>query len=265
MARIARALRRHFDRWDRPSQIAFSTAFFLLVLATLNLVFGPQQTRQLTLVGFFGLMIITQIIFMWANRGLVTPFTQAQRLYLAEDFEVACDILEAARLTDKVTVNELALLGNAYRQRNMLDESETVFRQALVMNPKHHFSLYGFGRTLLITGRYAEAASMFQQALKVGDSPVARLNLGEALFRNSQSDEARIPLEIALAEVTEPYQKLMAQYLLFQLKVGPGPQKSMLSEGLEYCQAQVRRYQHTAHGQALMSDVRTMEIMFEEA
>lgn len=265
MARIATALRRHFDRWDRPSLIAFVIALLLLCLAAFNLVFGPQGTRQPTLIGFFALMIVTQIIFMWANRGMVTPFTRAQRLYLAEDFEAVCAVLEELRASGKVTERELALLGNAYRQRNMLEQSEAVFRQALDMQPKHHFSLYGFGRTLLIAGRYTEAVECFQQVLEVEDSPVFRFSLGEALVRSERRDEAQMPLEAALLSLAEAHYRLMATHLLYALGVGPAPERGLLDEGLSYWQAQADRYQHTAYGQALADDVHAMQIMLEEA
>lgn len=265
MARIVRALRRHFERWDRPSRIAFSIAVLLLFLAALNLVFGPQETRQPTLLGFFGLMIITQVIFMWANRGMVTPFTRAQRLYLSEDFEAVCTILEELHAAGKASERELALLGNAYRQRGMLQASEVVFRQALEIQPKHHFSLYGFGRTLLIAGRYSEAVQVFMQALEVEELAVARFSLGEALFRAGQHDEARAQLENALAGLSEPPYRLMTAYLLYELKGGPVPDKSMLDEGLVFWQAQMERYPHTAYGRALSGDVLAMQIMLEEA
>lgn len=169
--------------WERPARLAFLLALLLLALAALALAFGPDELRGPGLVGFFGLVIVAQVIFMWANRGMVMPYTRAQRLYMAEDFEGACALLEKSRQAGKADVRALTLLGNAYRQRNLLHESETVLREALALGPNHYFPLYGFGRTLLVQGRYAEATELFRQALDAGAPDPIRVDAAEAFYR----------------------------------------------------------------------------------
>lgn len=263
--RPGRLFWREFRNWDRASQMAFGIALLLLILAAVTLAVGPETVSQPALIGFVGLVIAAQAIFMWANRGMVTAYTQAQRLYLAGDFEAACALLENGRAAGKANFRALTLLGNAYRQRSLLDESETVLREALALQPDHHFSLYGFGRTLLIQGRYAEAAQVFQQALAVGAPPVAQLDAADACYRNGQLDEARRLVEAILPAALEPHQHLLRQFLLYRLAAIQAPEPAIVSAGLVYWQAQVERYRQTPYGRALADDVRMMQAIVEEA
>ena len=202
---------------------------------------------------------------MWANRGMVTTYTQAQRLYLAEDFAGACALLESLRETGKADSQALTLLGNAYRQRAMLDDSETRLREALTLQPDFHFSLYGFGRTLLIQGRYAEAAQAIEKALVLGALPVVRLDAGEARYRLGHFEEAIRLLEAGIAPELEAYRRLMGHYLLYRMGQVVAPDAALVAAGLPYWQAQAERYRFTAYGRDLMEDIRAMQALNEEA
>ncbi|MBL8162756.1 MAG: hypothetical protein JNJ61_12280, partial [Anaerolineae bacterium] len=183
MGRLTARLIAGFRAWERPAQIAFIIAVVLLLVALVVLRAGPPELRQPALIGFFGLFFGAQIIFMWANRTMVTPYTQAQRRYLAEDFDSARAILEKLHQSGKADVSSLTLLANTYRQLGMLDQSEEVVKRALEIRSFDHFPLYGFGRTLLVKGEYAEASARFQEALEAGAPPIVEFDLGEALFR----------------------------------------------------------------------------------
>src|SRR5690242_19779871 len=112
MGRLAAYIIQRFRTWDAPSRFALLIALGLLFVILLMLAFGPPNLRQPSLIGFIGLMIAIQLIFMWGNRGMVTPFTQAQRFYLAEDFESARQVLENLNLNGKPDAQSLTLLGN---------------------------------------------------------------------------------------------------------------------------------------------------------
>ena len=138
--------------------------------STLGLAFGPPDLRRPALIGFFGLVvIIAQVIFMWANRNMVMPYTRAQRLYLAEDFEAACHLLEelrARRWQGRCACADACSampIGSAICYR----KAKPFYARRWRLQPNHYFSRYGFGRTLLVQGRYAEAVEVSQQTLDV--------------------------------------------------------------------------------------------------
>lgn len=253
-----------FRHWERTAQAAFGLALTLLIVCALVAGWGPSQLRTPALIGGFGLVVSAQLIFMWANRGMVTPYTQAQQRYLAEDFEGACMILERQRETGRADVRTLTLLGNAYRQRGLLDESAVVLLEALNIQPNHHFPLYGFGRTLLIQGLYEESAGMIEKALAAGAPAVVRLDAGEAYFRCGQHGEAARLIKSALPQTDEPHRRLMGQYLLYRMGAEMPPEQAVIRAGLPYWQAHAERYQDTVYGQDLTADVRAMQMMDEK-
>lgn len=263
MGRITSYLIRSFRSWERSSQIAFLIALILMIVTFFVLVYGPLDLRQPSLIGFLGLLFGTQVIFMWANRGMVTPYTQAQRRYLAEDFEAARELLEALQSTGKADASALTLLANTYRQLGMLEESERVVKKAIEIRPFDHFSLYGFGRTLLVMGRYAEAAVAIKQALEAGAPPIVQLDLGESLYRLGQLDESRSALEIVRQIEQESFRALMTDYLLYRMGAGGQPPRSLIEAGLPYWRAIANRFSYTPYGQALAADVQDMQTLLE--
>ena len=265
MRQLPKMLWLRFSEWDRPSRIAFVLAVLLLLLVAVLLAFGPVGLRQPAFIGFIGLMFIAQLVFMWANRHMITPYTRAQRLYLDEDFSGACEILETVREAGKASVRDLTLLGNAYRQRNMLDESGAALREALALNPNHYFPLYGFGRTLLIQGHYEDAATALQQSLDAGAPQGVQLDLGEALYRSGQGHEALAVLKAVMPQLDEPHRVLMGWYLLNCLGEEHPVEKPGLVSGLVYWQAHAERYDQSPYGRTLLGDVQKMQVMLEEA
>jgi len=259
-ARILNMLR----AWDRTSRAALLLAIVLLLVDLFFIAFGPVSARTPAMIGLFGLVIAIQIIILWANRGMVTPYTRAQRHFLAENFESAREILEDLRAKDKADVRALTLLGNTYRQLGALTESEAVLREALAIQPNHHFPLYGFGRTLLVQGNYAEAAEVIRQSLSVGAPQIVQLDAGEALYRAGDREAAREMLEAALPSSDEPQRRLMAEYLLYKLGVGDVPAVTLLEEGLPYWEAHAERYDQTIYGQNLADDIRAMQAFMRE-
>jgi tetratricopeptide (TPR) repeat protein len=264
MGRFTASLIGMFRAWDRSTKLGFLLALFLIVLSFLGLRFGDETIRQPALVGLIGSVIIAQILFMWGNRHLVTPYTQAQRSYLAEDFQQARDILERLHETGKADSNSLTLLANTYRQLGDLDKSEEIVRKAIAMRPSDHFPLYGFGRTLLVKGAYAQAAEAFRQAVEAGAPSIAQLDLAEALFRDGNSEAAGQALRSAPRDSLEPFRVLLVDYLRYRLGSGEPPTAAVLREGLVYWQETAKRFSHTPYGQSLAGDVSDMQALLED-
>ena len=257
---LGRRLWRDFPSWERSTRITFLLALVLLALAAVVILFGPTETRLGALVGAVGLLIVLQITVLWGNRGMVTPFTQAQRRYLAEDFEGALAILEPMNETGKADVRALTLLGNTYRQLGRLDESHRVLYEALNKAPNHHFPMYGFGRTLLSGGNYAEAAEILQRSLDAGAPAAVSVDLAEALYRAGLQEKALAALnkvdEHTLAG--EMPRLLMSQYLRYRLDAGDFPDKAVLRSGMPYWEATAARFEQTPYGADLTQDIRHM-------
>lgn len=262
LLRLLQNFRRDFRIWDRPSQSAFVIALALTLLFAAAFFVVPAQGRQTWLIGLGGMLLVTQLIVLWGNRGLVAAYTQAQRRFIAGDYEAARTLLEKMRTENQADVRALTLLGNAYRQLGKLDESENVLRAALDKESLHPFPLYGFGRTLLAKGAYAEAAETLKQALHAG-TIIAQFDLAEAHYRQQQYDEARRLLEAVRPTLREPFRVLMAAYLLYQMGAGAAPSSAMLREGLPYWQDSAQRFQTTPYGAALAQDISQMHSLME--
>lgn len=260
MGRVTAYILRTFFSWERSARVAFLMAIALLILSLLILQFGPESVRQSALIGFFGLLFGSQIIFMWANRNMVTPYTLAQRQYLAENFEAARDILEKAVAAEKVDANMLTLLANTYRQLGRLDESEEVVKKAIAIRPNDHFPRYGFGRTLLTKGEYAAAVEEIQRALEAGAPPIVNIDLGEALFRKGDFPAAQKALE--QVHSNEPQRALLRAHLLYRMG-GSAPEAELVREGLPYWQEVARRFQMTPYGAAVAEDLQIMQAILE--
>jgi tetratricopeptide (TPR) repeat protein len=257
---LARRLKHDFPTWERSAQTAFILALALLALAIGLGLWGPDEARLGALAGAVGLLVVLQLTVLWANRGMVTDLTQAQRLYLAEDFDAVRSLLEALRDQKKADMRALTLLGNTYRQLGRLEDSHRELYEALNKAPNHHFPMYGFGRTLLSEGNYAEAAETLRRSLELGAPTAVAVDLAEALYRAGQNAEAVEALQKVgtLALEQEPHRLLMAQYLLYRLGAGNRPANEVVSLGLPYWMAAAARFQQTQYGADLTQDIRHM-------
>ena len=253
---LLRRLRTDFGTWERSTRIAFILAVVLLIVALVIAFIAPPDARVPILVGAGALLIVLEATVLWGNRGMVSAFTRAQRLYVEGDLEGARDLLEAVRA--KADARALTLLGNTYRQLGQLSESEAVLSEAVDKAPKHYFPIYGFGRTLLSEGRYAEAAEAIRRALEMGAPPVVQVDLGEAYYRLNQSEDALAVLHAVGSDLDEPQRVLMVGYLLYRLGSAPPPAAELVLAGIPYWQAAAERFRETPYGAALALDVREM-------
>jgi hypothetical protein len=114
-----------------------------------------------------------------------------------------------------------------------------------------------------VKGLYPESADIFRQALGAGAPPIAHLDLGEALYRHGQNDEALAELTLADSMTSEPARELMKDYLLYRMGARGQPDLNLLSVGIPYWQDHSQRFRHTPYGEALAADVLHMRQWIE--
>lgn len=248
---VARSFIVGFRGWDTRSKIAFALAAILLVII---LILGgrlPVEYRSSVIIGVIGLLVVAQGIFLYANRNMVTHITQAQRLILDSRYGEAVALLESLGegLSDSQT---LTLLGSTYRMMGRVDDSRQILTKALQMSPKHHFTLYSFGRTLLASGHYAEAVDAFRRSLEHGAPAFARVDLAEAEYRMGD------PIELAWSAEYEPHVTLMARYLLWRAGQAEQPENVLVDAGLSYWEKTATRFAHTPYGADLQRDIEVL-------
>ncbi len=261
MFRTLRAILNEFPQWERPAQVGLITGAVLLVAMLAVGLIVPAQ-RQNALLATGGLLLTLQLIVLWANRGMVTDHTRAQRLYLQEDFEAARDLLERIPARER-SANAIALLGNTYRQLGMLPQSRAALHEALALAPDHHYPLYGFGRTLLVSGEFGDAARTIAQALEQGAPAIVKFDLAEAAYRAGDLAIARHALT-TLPASAEAHRNLMAHYLLYRLGEAEQPSSALVHAGLAYWQATAARFRDTPYGIVLAEDIHHMQAPAKE-
>ena len=255
---VARGFTAGFANWEMRSKLAFALAAILLVIVLIIGGSRPAENRSAVVIGVIGLLVTMQGIFLYANRNMVTPFTQAQRLILDARYEDAISILERA-ISENPDAPTLTLLGSAYRMAGRIGESRQILTKALQMSPKHHFSLYSFGRTLLASGLYAEAEDAFGRAIENGAPPFARIDLAEAAYRAGHS------FEVADAADNEPHVALMASYLKWRAGQGEPPQPALIKTGLPYWGKTAARFEHTPYGPDVERDLDALHNLLHQS
>lgn len=244
---VAREFAAGFRGWERRSKAAFAIAAALLAGILFVGSRLPATMQSSVVIAVVGLLVAMQAIFLYANRNMVTPFTKAQRLILNGYHEAAVELLEA---TDAAPdARTLALLGGAYRMLGRLEESRKTLTKALQISPDHHFALYSFGRTLLASGEYADAVSVFRRAIEHGAPAFAQVDLAEAEYRAGH-DVAPISLDWA-----EPHVALMARFIDWQARRGEPPPGTLVERGLPFWEATAQRFAHTRYGADLTRDI----------
>ncbi len=259
MIQILQRVLRDFRSWERSLRLTLGLAAALLALLTLVIAFGPLEVRLYACIGAFGLIGVMQISVMIAYRGMVTPLVRAQRHFMAGEFEAARDVLQAARQAGELDMRALTLLGNTLRQLGDIGGSRAILSEALHKSPDHHYPMYGYGRTLLVDGQYAEAAAMFARALAAGAPEATRLDLAEAYWRAGQHEQAHAALEQskALLPHVEAHRQVLAAYLTAMMQ-GKAPPPGD-PQGVAFWEASAVRFGHTPYGRDLVVDVRRMQ------
>ncbi len=255
-------LRRQLRTWDRASQVAFVIGTLLLIVFIALALTASPSDRPTFLVVAGAVLLVTQGVVLWANRGMVTPLAKAQRAYLAEDYETVIEMLEPDAEHTELDVKGWMLLGSAYRQLNRFDRSLASLENALRIEPNHHFSLYNFGRTLLVQGDYAAAVPYFEAALQAGAPEALRADLAEALYRTGENAAALEHLHQVQAVLSDdsadPARRLWVEMMRFRLGDSARPDRHLIKAGLPYWAAAAERFQATPYGAALREEIAAM-------
>ena len=259
---LFRRLRRDFPTWDRPAQLSFVLAVMLLMLLIGLLFIAPQDARQTLLIGIGALIVVTQGIILWGNRGMVTAMGKAQRAYLMEDYQTALDTLMPLRDDPTTDVRTLTLLGNTLRQLGRLDESAQVLSEAIDKSPDHHYSLHGLGRTLIVKGQYADGAALIDRALLAGAPSLIRFDLAEAYSRMGRVTDALNVLDNAPTD--EPYLALMVSFWRYQQGLSEAPTSATIAAGLAYWHTLAERFAQTPYGLSVAEDVAALQRLHGE-
>lgn len=253
-------------QWDRPTKLAFAMALVLLLLS-LAILSSQPQLRTPALIASSGLLVALQVIALWGNRHMVTPYTQAQRHFLAGDMELARDVLlagieEREAADKKPEVDSLVLLGNIYRNLGQLDLSLEALQSAVERRPSYHFALYGHGRSLLAAGDYDAAMQHLDAALKYGAPEIVAFDLAHVAYRRGDLDTARAYLQ-RTPQTDEAYRDLMLDYLQHKLAGVAPPTAELIEIGLPFWVAEVERFADTPYGQALQADLYVMQALIK--
>lgn len=260
LGRLTATLWAKFQAWEKSAQIGFALALFLIIPVFIAGNWGHEDLQTPAIIGVMGLIIVAQVIFMWANRNMVTPYTLAQRHYLCGEFEQACELLESLHNDDKADIYSLTLLGNTYRQLGDLGASKAILYEALNINPNHYFPLYGFGRTLLSEGHYAEAIDAIEKSIKHQAESVVYFDLAEALYFDGQIDSALRLLNKILPElVDEPHREFMARLWLYLAGQGEYPSQDVIDAGLPYWERLMMLFADTPYGQAIIQNIQQLK------
>lgn len=259
-----RRVLRDFPTYEAPVKYALIVGLGMVILGLVVFIFGVPEVRIWAGVGIGSVIFVMELAVLYANRRMVSPYTQAQQAYLAGDFDDAVTVLEGMRTAGKADVRTLTLLGNTYRQLGRLSESREVLCEAVDTGEKHHFPLYGLGRTLLSNGEYAEAIAVLSDAIEAGALSIVQLDVIEAFYRAGRLPEARALLgtlanDPTLSRAAEPHRALMAAFLRWRLLDAPPPPVDLIESGLPFWEASAARFASSPYHDALKEDMEAMQ------
>lgn len=257
--RILYNLSREIKNWDRASQIALAIALVLLVVTIIVLFTVPNLQTQAT-IGGIGLTLAIQAIVMWGNRNMVTPYTQAQRHFMAGEFEQAASVLETHLADDTdAGVDALVLLGNTYRNLGKLEDSSHTLSRALARRPNYHFALYGYAKTMLAIGDYPAAQFTIAKALEHGAPPSIQFDAVLAMYLQGDTLALKEQLQ-NMPPLDEPYRQLFLTYIEAPQDLS-ALDETIQEAGIAFWQAEAERFAHTPYGQAIAHETEQIKSM----
>ncbi len=250
MTHIIIAIVKRFRSWERTTQIGFVMALLLAIPTLFFAITGDDDIRGYAVISLMASLFVAQAIFLWANRGMVSDYTRAQRHFLRGEFSYAVTILQSHLAQHPKDVQAMTLLGNTYRQMGNLDTSHTILLEAVNIQPMNYFPLYGFGRTLLVQGKFDKALGIFHKTLKAGGHAITYFDIGESAYYVGDLTASRDALQQGLAEGAGDDNRVwMAQAILNQIDNLPLPPLSNASRA--YWMIQQQLFEHTPYGKAL--------------
>lgn len=261
---------RQIRAFEVSAKIALGVAVILLLILLVVSGFAPESLRNVSLFSAGVMVIVVQVIIMWGNRNMVVPYTQAQRQFVAGDFEGVRDtvltyLAECEKQGKRPHVDALTLLGNAYRNMGQIEQSQMILQDALQIKPSYYFPLYGLGRTLMVKGDYAGAEKMIRTALSAGAPRGVLFDLGHALYRLERPEAVETLAQVEKNE-QEPHRLLMARYWLNRIQ-GTNTyilDSALLTAGLPFWKAEADRFAQTPYGLVLQRDLLAPELSSQE-
>lgn len=252
--RVLSGLLREIPKWDKSAQFALGIAIIMLFIDLIILATVSDLLTQ-AMIGAVGLLLTIQAIFMWGNRNMITPYTQAQRHFIDGEFAQVVSILKQYIADEeKPEIDALVLIGNAYRNLGQLHESEAILRIALARRKNYHFALYGVAKIRLAKADYGEAIKHLETAIDNGAPDVIRFDLAHAMLRSGQEEDA-ISIFREFTASAETFRALFAQYVLF-VDGGKKPSQELIVAGLPFWEAEIQRFADTPYGETIAEDVK---------
>lgn len=256
---LTRSLRARVPTWDRPTQVAFATGVILFPFMLILGFAGPEPIQIPARAGAFGLVLSLQLVFLWGNRRMLSPYHEAQQYFMNADYAAAKDVLEQIPLDDRISVDALVLLANTYRHLGQYTDSITVAERALEEKTDYHSALYGLGKTYMVIGQYADASNFITKALSMGAPDVVQFDLGHVYYLSGDYQRAVHHINnILLLIHDEPTHLLLAQYMLFQMQAGEQPSKRLIERYINHWQNEADKFKNTPYSDALKMDIDTL-------
>ncbi len=264
--RLARAAGQRLPAWEAPLKLSFALALVLLLLLLLLGFGGPPEIQLPARIGAFGCLITTQLLFLWANRRDISPYHQAQRHFIAGEYQAARAILEAIPEAGKASVDALVLLGNTYRQLGLFPQSRRALESALQRKPAHDLALFSAGKLHQVQGEYGVALDYFTRALAAGAPAIAQFELAHCHYLQGEYEKAAALLNGLPAMLeTDAAQQLMAQYLWHCLGADESPPSQRIREYLPFWRAEAAKYQGTPYSVRLAEHVAQLTQLLDGA
>ena len=259
-AHFARDLTQRLPEWDRSARLSLYLAAILLVVLLLLGFLGPSEIKLPARLGAFALLLTLQLLFFWGNRRAISPYHQAQRHYLAGEYELARDLLETVPQNQRESVDALALLGNCYRQLGQLDASRAAIERALALKSDYHYALYAAGKLSLVVGDYHDARAYFESALAAGTPALVHFDLGQVCYYLGSADAAAHLREFQAASLDERAKAVMATYYLLDISKTGAWAPLLTQEVIAYWLDEAERYQQTDYGKRLLADIEQLQV-----
>lgn len=253
---LLRGLTRGIPEWDTASKIALGLGIALLMLMLPLGFLGPEPIQLPARIGAFGLLLTIQLLVLWGNRRVISPYHQAQRHFINGDYVRARDILETVPESGRTSVDALVLLGNAYRHLGQFDQSRAALEHALGLKPDYHFALYGLGKLRLVAGDYEAAGRLIAKALLFGAPDVVQFDLGQAFYLLGDAEKSNHYFSNSRSAVAdEPSQAMMLDYYRYRMGAGKRPAVRAVRAHLRFWRQEALKHRQTPYGAALQKDV----------
>jgi tetratricopeptide (TPR) repeat protein len=133
----------------------------------------------------------------------------------------------------------LVQLGNVYFNQGHLEESEAAYQQGLAVFPQYYQALAALGRVRGAQQRYAEALTLYQQAVAIVPTPDMVAALGDLLALLGKADKAE--KQYALVEYIEHVNETNQVAYNRQLALFYADHDRKLSEAVTLAEAELQR------------------------